>query len=65
MPLKKPRPTPGVNRGNYQRSTIRMKNNRGDFEGATDAFMMWAKGGGKELPGLVKMRKDERALFLG
>lgn len=51
--------------GNYQRSTIRMKNNRGDFEGAADAFMMWTKGGGKELPGLVKRRKDERMLFLG
>lgn len=51
--------------GNYQRSTIRMKNNRGDFEGAADAFMMWTKGGGRELPGLVKRRKDERALFLG
>lgn len=50
--------------GNYQRSTIRMKNNRGDFQGAADAFMMWTKGGGKELPGLVKRRKDERALYL-
>ena len=51
--------------GNYQRSTIRMKNNRGDFDGAADAFMMWTKGGGKELPGLVRRRKDERSLFLG
>ena len=50
--------------GNYQRSTIRMKNNRGDFQGAADAFMMWTKGGGKELPGLVRRRKDERASFL-
>ena len=50
--------------GNYQRSTIRMKNNRGDFEGAADAFMMWTKGGGRELSGLVRRRKDERALFL-
>jgi lysozyme len=51
--------------GNYQRSTIRMKNNRGEFEAAADAFMMWTKGGGRELLGLVKRRKDERALFLG
>lgn len=50
--------------GNYQRSQIRIRNNRGDFEGAADAFMGWTKGGGKELPGLVKRRKDERALFL-
>jgi GH24 family phage-related lysozyme (muramidase) len=26
--------------------------------------MQWTKGGGRELPGLVKRRKDERALFL-
>ena len=50
--------------GNLQRSTIRMKHNRGDYEGAADAFMMWTKGGGRELPGLVKRRKDERALYL-
>jgi lysozyme len=41
-----------------------MKANRGDWEGAADAFMQWTKGGGRELPGLVKRRKDERALFL-
>ncbi len=51
--------------GNYQRSTIRIKNNRGEFEAAADAFMMWTKGGGRELPGLVRRRKDERMLFLG
>lgn len=50
--------------GNYQRSQIRMRNNRGDFEGAADAFMVWTKAGGKELPGLVRRRKDERALYL-
>ena len=50
--------------GNYQRSQIRMRNNRGDFEGAADAFMMWTKGGGRELPGLVRRRKDERTLYL-
>ena len=50
--------------GNLQRSTIRMKANRGDWEGAAEAFMMWTKGGGKVLPGLVKRRKAEIALFL-
>ena len=50
--------------GNLQRSTIRMKANRGDWEGAAEAFMQWTKGGGKELPGLVARRKAERALFL-
>jgi lysozyme len=50
--------------GNFQRSTIRMKINRGDIEGAAEAFMAWTKGGGRELPGLVKRRKAERALCL-
>ncbi len=50
--------------GNLQRSTIRIKANRGDWEGAAEAFMAWTKGGGKELPGLVKRRKAEIDLFL-
>ena len=53
-----------VGLGNLQRSTIRMKHNRGEFDAAADAFMAWTKAGGKELPGLVKRRKDERALYL-
>jgi lysozyme len=50
--------------GNVQRSTIRMKANRGDWEGAAAAFRMWTKGGGKVLPGLVRRREAEIALFL-
>ena len=50
--------------GNLQRSTIRQRHLRGDYEGAAEAFMMWTKAGGRELPGLVKRRKDERALYL-
>jgi len=50
--------------GNLQRSTIRMRANRGDWEGAAEAFMMWTKGGGRVLPGLVKRRKAEIELFL-
>ena len=53
-----------VGLGNLQRSGIRMKHNRVEFEGAAEAFMLWTKAGGKELPGLVKRRKDERALYL-
>ena len=53
-----------VGLGNIQRSTIRQNHNRGDFEGAAEAFMQWTKAGGKELPGLVKRRKDEMALYL-
>jgi lysozyme len=50
--------------GNLQRSTIRMRANRREWEGAADAFLVWTKGGGKVLPGLVKRRQAERALFL-
>ena len=50
--------------GNYQRSTICMKVNRGDWDGAAEAFMSWTKAGGKEVAGLVKRRKAEVALFL-
>jgi lysozyme len=50
--------------GNLQRSTIRMKANRGDWGGSAEAFRAWTKGGGKVLPGLVKRREAEIALFL-
>ena len=53
-----------VGLGNLQRSSLRMKNNRGDFEKAAEEFMKWTKGGGRVLPGLVKRRMDERALYL-
>ena len=50
--------------GNLQRSQIRMRANRGDWEGAAEAFMAWTRGGGKVLPGLVRRREAEKALFL-
>jgi len=53
-----------VGLGNLQRSTLRMKTNRGEFEEAADQFLKWTKAGGRVLPGLVKRRKDERALYL-
>ena len=54
-----------VGLGNLQRSSLRMKTNRGEFEEAADEFMKWTKAGGRVLPGLVKRRQDERALYLG
>ena len=41
-----------------------MKTNRGEFEDAADEFLKWTKAAGKVLPGLVKRRNDERALYL-
>ena len=54
-----------VGLGALQRSSIRMRYNRGDVEGAADAFLMWTKAAGKVLTGLVKRRNDERVMFLG
>jgi lysozyme len=53
-----------VGSGNFQRSTIRQKILREDWEGAAQAFLAWSKAGGKVLPGLVRRRKAEIALFL-
>ena len=53
-----------VGLGSLQRSTLRMKTNRGDFEEAADEFLKWTKAGGRVLPGLVKRRNDERAMYL-
>ena len=53
-----------VGLGNLQRSSIRMKTNRGDFIEAADDFLKWTKAGGRVLTGLVKRRNDERALYL-
>jgi GH24 family phage-related lysozyme (muramidase) len=41
-----------------------MRHNRGDYTGAALAFKMWTKAAGKELPGLVKRRRDEMALYM-
>ncbi len=53
-----------VGLGNLQASTLRMKYNRGDYDGAADEFLKWNKAGGKVLRGLERRREAERALFL-
>ena len=53
-----------VGLGNLQASTLRMKYNRGDFEGAADEFLKWRKSNGVVLRGLERRREAERALFL-
>jgi len=52
-----------VGSGNFQRSTMRMKLNRGDYYGASAEFPKWRKAGGRILKGLVKRRAVERELF--
>lgn len=50
--------------GTLQRSTLRQKVNRGDFEGAAEEFLKYTMAGGKVFRGLEIRRNDERALFL-
>lgn len=52
-----------VGLGNLQRSTLRMKHNREDYEGAAKEFLKWSRAGGKILPGLVRRRNDESILY--
>jgi lysozyme len=51
--------------GSLRSSTLARKLNSGDRAGAAAEFGRWVNGGGKVLPGLVKRRAAERALFLG
>ena len=49
--------------GRLQTSTLRRKVNAGDLDGAKEQLMLWVRGGGRVLPGLVKRRAAEVALF--
>jgi len=53
-----------VGLGTLQRSTLRQKHNRGDFDGAADEFLKYCKAAGKVLKGLFNRRKDERTMYL-
>ena len=53
-----------VGAGALQRSTLRMKLNRSEYQGAVDEFPKWRIAGGKILAGLVRRRAAEQALFL-
>ena len=48
----------------FKNSTLLKKLNAKDYAGAADQFLVWNKGGGKVLKGLVRRRDAERALFL-
>lgn len=52
------------NLGLENAKTLLRKLNAGDYTGAADAFLLYNKGGGRVLPGLVRRRKAERKLFL-
>lgn len=46
------------------KSTLRSRVLAGDWSGAANEFLKWTLSGGKKLPGLVRRREAERALFL-
>jgi len=50
--------------GALAQSTLLALLNQRDYQGAADQFSRWVYGGGQALPGLVKRRSEERALFL-
>jgi len=49
--------------GRLQTSTLKRKINISDWEGAKEQLMLWTKGGGKVLPGLLKRRQAECSLL--
>ena len=49
--------------GVLQRSTLRMKFNRGDYAGAANQFKRFTRANGMVLSGLVKRRNAEHELF--
>lgn len=53
-----------VGLGAFRSSTLLRLLNAGDRQGAADQFPRWNKVGGKVLPGLVRRREAERAVFL-
>ena len=53
-----------VGAGALQRSTLRMKLNRGEYQGAADEFPKWKFANKRILAGLIRRRAAERSLFL-
>lgn len=52
-----------VGSGNFRSSTLLKKLNAGDYTGAAGEFLRWVNAGGQRLPGLVRRRAAEKALF--
>jgi lysozyme len=50
---------------NFQRSSVLRAVNAGDFEAVPRRLSLWVKAGGRTLPGLIKRRAAEAALFAG
>lgn len=55
--------TYNIGGGAFTKSTLLKKLNSGDFKGASEQFLVWNKGGGKVMKGLVRRREAEKLLF--
>ena len=51
------------NTGALSRSSVLKYLNAGDYSSSADAFLLYNKGNGQVLPGLVRRRQDEKNLF--
>ena len=54
-----------VGEGALAKSTLLKKLNAGQYSAVPAELMKWTKGGGKELPGLVRRRRAEAAMWRG
>ena len=57
--------TYNVGEGALAKSTLLKKLNAGQYDAVPAELMKWTKGGGKELPGLVRRRRAECAMWRG
>ena len=48
----------------FTKSTVLKQHRKGNRQRAAAAFLLWIKGGGRKLPGLVRRRNAERKLYL-
>jgi lysozyme len=48
----------------FRASTLRMKLNRREYDAAAREFPKWVFAGGVKLPGLIRRRQEEMAVFL-
>lgn len=48
----------------FRTSTLLLKLNSGDYEGACNELPRWVHAGGRQLPGLVARREEERKLCM-
>lgn len=53
-----------IGEGNFSKSTLLKKLNKGDYNGAASEFHRWNKAGGKVNKGLTNRRAREAALFV-